>query len=318
MGKFVIKKLFDFSTAEAFLNNNFSSPTHWPEWNIIISKYYNTKFYYFTAYEKNKLIGLCPVHEIRNGYLKTLHSGQLHFIPYGGWIFSQKTTLNTSKLPTNINEMFLGFSLPILDEFNVIYSKNNTRNFETLIIDLQKDINEIWKNELNSKRRQNIRKAFKNNVQIEIDPKNELNNFYKMYENSCKNNKLNILPKSFFKDMFKISKNICFKIIWAKKENNYLANIVVVYDKNYSFYWLGNNRKYLPFLGQTEILQWEAINSMKANGCKYYDLCYIEKERLPNIYRFKKGFSKTEVPIFFHTKKGFSYRVFNKIQKAFL
>lgn len=42
MGKIKIKRLLkqDFQLVEQFLTNNFSSPTHWPDWNLVISKYF--------------------------------------------------------------------------------------------------------------------------------------------------------------------------------------------------------------------------------------------------------------------------------------
>ncbi|MGE5435593.1 MAG: hypothetical protein ACM3O3_00070, partial [Syntrophothermus sp.] len=58
-----IKSTNDYSIVEEFLNNNFSSPTHWPKWNILISKYFNTDFLYYLAFSGNELIGICPLHK---------------------------------------------------------------------------------------------------------------------------------------------------------------------------------------------------------------------------------------------------------------
>jgi len=313
MSKFVIKKLFDFSIAEAFLNNNFSSPTHWPEWNILISKYYNTKFFYFIAYKKNELIGICPVHKTDNGTLKTLHSGQFHFIPNGGWIFSEETEVTEQFYPIPATQMFQGFSLPLIDQFNATYNFKNLKKFQTLIIDLDKDLDNIWKEDLNSKRRNMIRKAEKSGVEVVSYNKSNLQLFYKYYEQANKRNNLQIQPFNFFRELFTANKNIDFDILAAYQNGNILNFVVTVSDKNYSFYWLGITNNHAPNLGQGALLQWEAIQRSKKHGCRYYDLCYIEKEKLPHIYKFKKDFSKTEVPIIFHAKKTIVYTVLNKI-----
>ncbi len=310
-----IKKEKDFQIINKFLNSNFSSPSHQPEWNLLISKYYNTKFYYFTAYKKEKLFGICPVHETGNGYLKTLHSGQFHFIPNGGWIFNKKTEVTEQFYPIPATRMFQCFSLPLIDQFNAIYNLKNQKKFWTLIINLKKNLDEIWRNDLNTKRRNMIRKAEKFGIKIINDDKTDLREFYKYYAKANQKNKLQSLPLNFFIELFTFSKNVYFDILWAENDKVKIAAVVTIYDRNYSFYWLGIPIENTPNLGQGELLQWEAIKRIKEYGCKYYDLCYIQKEKLPHIYKFKKGFSKTEVPIILHTKKSYIYRVLNKTKK---
>lgn len=117
-----IRKEFDFSIICDFLKENFSSPTHWPDWNLVVSKFYNTSFFYYTAYKKNNLIGICPVHEHGNGLLKTLHSGQFHLIPNGGWIFNKNTKINESFFSLKSTQMFQSFSLPIIENFKASYN----------------------------------------------------------------------------------------------------------------------------------------------------------------------------------------------------
>lgn len=268
MSKLVIKKLFDFSIAELFLNNNFSSPTHWPEWNLLISKYYNTKFYYFAAYKKNELFGICPIHETDNGTLKTLHSGQFHFIPNGGWIFRKETKVNEQFYPIPAAQMFQGFSLPLIEQFNTIYDFKNQKKFQTLIIDLNKDLDNIWKEDLNSKRRNMIRKAEKARVEIVSFGNSNLQLFYKYYEQANKRNNLHIQSFNFFQELFTTTKNIDFDILSAYQNSSILNFVVTVFDKNYAFYWLGITVKDTPNLGQGELLQWETIKRTKEHGCK--------------------------------------------------
>jgi len=97
----------DFQIIEDFLNGNFSSPTHWPDWNVIVSKYYHTDFFYFAAYDKKNLIGICPAHRVRIGRLFIINSGQFHFIPNGGWIFKNDFNVPSFSLPLKPNESFV-------------------------------------------------------------------------------------------------------------------------------------------------------------------------------------------------------------------
>lgn len=305
----------DFSEIETFLQNCFSSPTHWPEWNIAISKHYGTDFYYYIMVESNEIIGICPVHRVKTGILRQNYSGQFLFIPNGGWIFSKNYQLNPNMLPIAPLNSFVAFTLPRLNEFNVTYKQHTTITAQTLIIDLTPDIDQLWKNTIHSKRRNMIRKAEKNGITVEYDDKSNLFTFYNVYTETNKQNGLVSLSYNFFKDLFDNAKNVKYKILWAKKNKEILSGIVVAYDKNYAIYWLGFSKANTPNLGQGDLLQWEAIKTVKAHGCSYYDLCFIDKNKLPHIYKFKKGFSKNEIEVDIISKRSFSYRIVKKLKK---
>ncbi|MCF8261068.1 MAG: GNAT family N-acetyltransferase [Melioribacteraceae bacterium] len=310
-----IEKERDFSKITDFLHNNFSSPTHWPDWNLVISSYFNTEFYYLVAIENAEIIGVCPIHLLQNGFLKNSYSGQFHFIPFGGWIFKRKVKLSKNFFPLDFFSSYKTFSLPSIAEFGSDYGNFSYIQKKTLIVDLNKEIQSIWKEDIHSKRRNMIRKA--ENKQIDIQINQDFNNFYRIYEEATIRSQLSILPKEFFKELFVKAQNIGFDILTAELEGQTLANIVISYDKFYSIYWLGNNANGVPNLGQGELLQFEAIKLMKSKGCRYYDLCYIEKDELPHIYKFKNGFTKSEVDVPLILNKSFLYKVYNKAMKWF-
>lgn len=309
-----IIKSKDYQIVEDFLNRNFSAPTHWPDWNLVVSKHYKTEFFYYIAIEKHEIVGICPVHKTKKGILSYYHSGQFHYIPYGGWLLSNNKSLNKKFFSDPLGS-FISFCLPAISTPFHWKSNKNKKSFYTLIIDLKNELDDIWKNSIDSKRRNMIRKAEKSDIFVSIT-NNYTEDFYNIYLESCNRNSLNPLTQNFFKELFD-SKNIKFKTYTALKNKEVLANIVIAYDKDYAIYWLGNNANNTPNLGQGELIQWTAIQDMKNNNCLYYDLCYIEKERLPNIYKFKKGFTSWEVDVPFKTHKPLTFKVFNRIQKWF-
>lgn len=307
------KKITDFDLIVRFLEVSFSSPTHWPEWNLLVSKYFNTDFYYFALLDKkSELVGICPIHETRNRLTKSLNSGQFHYIPNGGWILNCEGEINISELSIPFNARFECFALPAIKEFGAIYSKP-TRSFCTLIIDLEKDEDEIWSESIDSKRRNMIRKSLRTDLQIK-NGFDTLNDFYFLYSENSNRNGIEKLPVSFFEELIKEVKNVHFVPFVAYKDDSPCGALGLMYDKNYAIYWLGSTNHNAGNFGQGDLLQWEAIRHSKANGCKYYDLCYIEKERLPHIYEFKKGFSKTEVEVPYILKKQTLFRIMNKLQ----
>lgn len=300
--------------AEQFLKKTFSSPTHWPKWNVLVSKYYNTSFYYLGYFEQNMLTGILPIHESKyKSLLKARHSGQIHLIPNGGWIFNQPVRSNKKLFPVRKFSSIEIFSLPLLPEFNNDQLPQ-TAEKKTLIVDLELSLEEIWKNSIHSKRRNMIRKAEKAGIEItRLDGEKGLDEFYNLFRESALQYTSKPLPRAFFSELSQQTGNISLDIWAAYSRNNHLANVGIISDKNFSIYWLGNNAQKVKNMGQGEILQWHVIQEMKKKGCRYYDLCYVEPEKLPHIYKFKKGFSKNAVAVPYYQQKSLPFRFINKL-----
>ena len=310
-----ITRTKDFNLIERFLSENFSSPTHWPEWNQIISKYYNTDFYYIVLENKGTISGICPIHGEENRVLNLLYSGQFNYIPYGGWIFKNNEIVDKKHFPLKYNQILTGFSLPTGGNFPNYSMKLKSTLFSTLTIDLDHDENWIWENCIDSKRRNMIRKAQKNQVFVDEVTLENYSTFYAFYTESNTRYNLTCLAKDCLAELLFSTKSIKFHATLVKYENKIISSHVMVSDKNIALYWMGLNAVLIPNLGQGELLQWMAIKNAKKFGCKFYDLCYIEKERLPKIHEFKKGFSQNESQIVNFCVKPLSYRIINRIQK---
>jgi len=300
---------------EDFLNHHFSSPTHWPEWNLLVQQHFHSKFYYLGAWEDGILKGICPVHKTKyKKFLFHLQSGQFQLIPNGGWIFSEPNILGKQFFPASWNEAHQTFTLPLLGEFNVINGHHTGQVKKTLIIDLKKSLDDIWSQDIHSKRRNMIRKAAKEGLEVrEMRTEEDLSDFYSLYAEATRRFSSNPLTMDFFKQMFFDFQHVELNLFAAYQENKQLANVGIISDKNYSIYWLGSNRQNVKNIGQGELLQWYAIRTMKNKGCRYYDLCYIEPEKLPHIYKFKKGFSKDERDLLLIRNKPLSFRIFNRM-----
>jgi hypothetical protein len=319
MGK-SIKCLYieEFDKVEKFLTENFSSPTHYKEWNLVVSNYFKTEFFYFACLDKNKIIGVCPVHRYKNEKKNRIVSGPKEFmIPYGGWIFSEGRKIDSGYFPIRKNENLEIYSLPLLEEFKSVYEGIKViKNYKTAIINLRKSEEEIWNN-LDQKRRNMIRKAMKNHVQITYLQNENLKEFYTFYSTANDQYGLKNMPFGYFRDLVFTPGNIKVDILAAKFEDNVLGYNVIISDKNYSLYWLGIRKKETENNGFFDLLQWESIKRAKERNCLFYDLCYVEKERLPNIYKFKTDYCKDEYDVLNMNKKPVVFRIINKIQKIF-
>jgi hypothetical protein len=306
----------DFDKVDEFLSKNFSSPTHWQDWNKVISKYFNTDFFYFVLIEQNKILGICPAHSIKEKIKTRLISGPKEYLmPYGGWIFGKD--VNSVSIKLKKNESLEIFSLPLIDEFNAKYSQKNVwKNYETTVLDLNMKIDDIW-NSIERNRRNKIRKAIKNDVMISVCSEYDLREFYTFYAKANKQYGLKNLPYDYFNDLLIKKENITIDILSAKINDEVLGYNIIISDKDYSIYWMGIRFKDSVNNGFFDLLQWESIKKSKERNCKYYDLCYVEKERLPNIYKFKIDYSDNLIPIANIIIKPITYRIINKIQKIF-
>ena len=253
------------------------------------------------------------MHDYKKGPKIVSNSGQFYYNPYGGWIHSRDTTVNINKTPLRFNQELSCFSLPLLKEFKTGYTNSNNEKFQTLVVELDKPYEEIFNRSFDRKVRNMIRKALKNNVTIKID--NDIDQFYFYFKKSCDERSLHLPVKAFFTDLFQISKNIKFEIFWAVVDEKVSGFNLAVSDKDVSLGLFSYLINPAPKLGQGELLISAHIRNAQQNGCRYFDFCFIEKERLPTIYAFKKGFSKTEVQIIYFNKKSIPYRIINKLTK---
>ncbi|MCK4662461.1 MAG: GNAT family N-acetyltransferase [Bacteroidales bacterium] len=287
----------------------------------IVSKIFKSKLFYFILHYNSKIMAVCPIISVKNRFVNNLYSGPgIYEVPYGGWV------LNNNKL--DILELYknmtVKFNENLLIKSNVqVYDDLNWANkiyinkLYTGIIDLTNDENIIWQKAINSKRRNMIKKALKSNIIIKKYGEEGLELFYTMFIDMHKktSREKNLKPLMYYKDILKqySSKKQTFILI-AERNKEILSGIFLLGNKNMMHYWQGASKLGVSNLGQGELLQWEAIKLAKKLGCKYYDLCVIEENRLPNIAKFKKGFTEKIVPYYLFNKKNIIYRVINRLQ----
>ena len=302
----------DHQQVTEFLRGTFSSPTHWPGWNNLVSRYYNTDFYYYGLVGDGVLQGIFPVHEVRQGLTTGLLSGQFRYIPYGGWLKKADDGGTAPEIPVRAAGRLECFALPSVIEFRYRYPKA-TESFSTMIVDLARDESAIWSGSVDSKRRNMIRKAMKSGVTV-ASGEAVMDDFCRLYEEGARLNGLTPMSREFLAELDTSVGDVRFIPFVAFIGGRPAGALGLIHDKDYAVYWLGATDRQSPNLGQGEILQWEAIRYSRQNGCRYYDLCYVDRERLPGIYEFKKGFSDMTVTVPYLNHRRFSYKVLNKIK----
>ena len=198
-------------------------------------------------------------------------------------------------------------------------NNHNVLSHETAIIDLKNDEGFIWGKMIHATKRNKIRKALKSGIKIENKGVEGFKYIYPIISQQHEKLGYRFLPENFYKRIIESNypKNKA-AILLAELNDRIISGVVLVGNKNIMHYWKGTSHPNIPNSGQGELLQWEAIKWAKNIGSRYYDLCVVDKDKLPSIYEFKTGFSRDFVPFYSFVKKSIYYRTVNRIQKCFL
>ncbi len=306
---------------DKFIKDNCGLVFHEIEFNRIVSDVFKTEFSYLIAINnKKKIIGICPLHTIKKGLLKLTYSNPAIFeVPFGGWVFDD-TQITIKELMAH-TRMSYNESLTYRSNIQIkedIY-KNNISNIsphQTAIIDLSLEKNGIWKNIIHSKRRNMIRKAEKLGIKIKIFGSECFELYYPLMKETHEKTGQKTNPAKFYKSILETYfEKRQATILLAESDGKFISGIILIGNQYVMHYWQGASKRELPNSGQGELLQWEAIKWSKQNGCHYYDLCVVEKERLPHIAKFKLGFSKSLVSFYHISRKPVTFKILNRIQR---
>ena len=169
--------------------------------------------------------------------------------------------------------------------------------FESAYVDLNHSLDEIWKSSLNSKRRNMVRKATESGVQVQHRDVDSLDQYYTLVKEMSQRTGLGLKPKVYYRRILEtFGPRDQARLYLAFHDGGPLAGGIFLRYQATCYYWVGATGNRVANLGQGELLQWHAVQWAKEAGCRQYDLVGIERERLPQIARFKLGFTSNIVP----------------------
>ncbi|WP_422123903.1 lipid II:glycine glycyltransferase FemX [Planococcus sp. X10-3] len=174
-------------------------------------------------------------------------------------------------------------------DFETIY--NIKDNGFTAAVDLTVD--DFFMDEFSPKARTQVRRAWKNNVEIEYDyTGSTVKEFYRLYNLMAKKNNVDdyyLFTEEFLMNSFKRLKGKQF-IISAKHEGKYISASLLIHHGDYIHYHLtANDPEYFKLAGNS-LLIYEACRWGTENGKKELHL----GGGMGDLYRFKSGFTKGE------------------------
>src|SRR5574344_993836 len=168
----------------------------------------------------------------------------------------------------------------------------------TMIVNLRPDESDILMS-MKPKTRYNIRLAQRKGVQVKIGGYDDLDVFYRLYEETCERNRLNLHNRLFFESLYRTNHedpNTGFELLVAYLDDIPLSAMFLTFSSSRATYLYGASSNQMRESMSTYALQWEAIRQAKASGCLQYDLFGVAPSRnaenhpMAGLYRFKQGF----------------------------
>lgn len=190
-------------------------------------------------------------------------------------------------------------------------------NHSTVAIDLS--VNDILMEEIDSKRRNQIRSAIKKGVKIEFDFEGKtVENFYKLYQNTIAKNNIGAyydFSLDFLKDHFKYLKGNVW-IANAIVDDEIISSSFVFLCGNNLHYHLSANDYTKNAYNGNSLLLYELAKFGKALGCKYFHLGGVGVAE-KSLMDFKLSFTKKGVFPFYVSRKVRNQEVYDKLVKKY-
>jgi len=294
------------------LNNN-GSVFHEVALNRIIKETFGSEFYYLVDNPEN-ITHAAPIHITKNKLgSKRYNIRPLYDMPYAGFIGNSNVDVSLFSVGLFESISYVGFPYSMKEEKHLGCSRYG----ETAMVDLSLTEDDIFKTVIHSKRRNMIRKAIKEGVVIKhFNSIKGLDIFWGILKPFHDRLGYKQLTYDYYKKIFNeySPKKQAFVLI-AFKNNIALSGIFILGNENYMHYYKGASLRGIKNYGHGELLQWEAIKLSKTLGVKFYDLCNLNKEKLPEIYRFKTGISNRIYIYQIFNKNSLGYKIINRINK---
>lgn len=195
-------------------------------------------------------------------------------------------------LDNNIVSLFFRFH-PLLNNQEVIKDVTNIQYVhDTIYMDLSSE--EVINNNLDSKNRNMVRKAIKNNVTIEIKPITDYKDFMVVYAETMemlKATKYYKFSEEYFKYLADMKDNA--NIFYAMYEGKPIAGSIILYNDKFMHYHLSGTIQAYRNLPATNLLLFDAAKWGCSRGISKFHLGGGLAQD-DSLFGFKKQFNKND------------------------
>jgi lipid II:glycine glycyltransferase (peptidoglycan interpeptide bridge formation enzyme) len=157
----------------------------------------------------------------------------------------------------------------------------------TLLVDLEK---EDLLSSFDKDTRYCIRRAKRENVRMQVSE--DINSFYNLLEKASQRHNFNIYSKEYFTKFLSIP---FVKLLVANYKSQPIAAALVSYFGNRVTYLHAGSDYEKRKLNAPSLVNYKAMQIGIENGFKEYDMWGIDKDKMPGVTKFKKGFQGEEL-----------------------
>jgi len=240
-------------------------------WNRINKSHFSHQVYNLAAFENGKIIGVFPLVYIKSHMFGNILCS-MPFVNFGGPCANNPAVeaklLNSAIEIAKRNDAdYLEMRLTrILDE-----KLPSTQQKISMTLELDENPDKIWNN-FNTKHRTNIRRVYKNNVEVRLGHKDLLNDFYYILSESWRSLGTPIYQKRYFESILDEFPDNTLIFVCYHKGNIPIAAAFNGYYKNtVEGMWAGGVDRYRN-LQANYVLYWEMIKHACEKGYKSYHL----------------------------------------------
>lgn len=299
---------------------------HTIEWNRIVREVFGTTFLYIVALHNGAVVGAMPCHVVNESTLSRLcYSPPRQFeMSYGGPIVDGGSDSCVCEhlvhyAARNAGSMVTLFTSPQNSAWVKPERWKKIRRLETCQVNLSPSLDDIWRSSLSAKRRNMIRRAMKEGVEVELCRVDELDSYYDLTRLTAKRTGIACQPKDYYRCILTyFGLRDQARLYLAFHQGRPVAGGIFLKFGNLCRYWVGATDKTAKNLGQGESIQWEVIKWAKGSGCQYYDLVGVEPERLPQIAKYKLSFSRDIAPFYCISYGSLLTRVIRRVDSRML
>lgn len=277
--------------------------------NRIAAKAFGSDLSYYLAYSGEQLVGCCPCHSFRDGFLAGSYSNlSAYEMPYGGWVFDENAVSLEDLLAKTrtyaLESLSIVSNIALEPKTEMAWNELGAKAHETVLVSLENRTEEAIFNSLKHSQKQKIRRALKLGLEvISLDPKDFVV-FTNLSTDLKRNAGLRLRDEAFYKGVFShyhaLGRAVCTVV---RHRGEYISAGIALANRNYAIGWAAGRKIGIPNnLYQNELLIWDQIRWAKNLGCAYLDLGAIHPDRLPHLLRMKLSFSK-------ETKNFYSYSI---------
>jgi FemAB-related protein (PEP-CTERM system-associated) len=271
--------------------------SHLYEWSEIIANTYGHKTFYLTACQDGEIAGILPLVHIKS----RLFGNSLVSMPfqdYGGIVAKNQEAFQSLldrafQLKKEHAARFV--ELRYREEPAAFALSEGTAygDKSTLILDISQGAENLWKS-FSPKVRNQVRKAQKSGLTVQIGGSELLDEFYRPFAVNMRDLGSPVHPPKFFTEIFRVfGDDVRLALISEGKET--VGGLIVFFYKNTAIVpWASCYRGYFSKC-PNNLLYWETMQYACARGCTQFD--FGRSSQNSGTYHFKLQWGAVPFPL---------------------